>query len=301
MQQRTKALAAAGAWASSVAAVCMGGMMVITLFASPATAGPIETCLGPGEDARAAVQACHQAEGLIRLSGRDTKRANPRNNPALPPALRASRQPIAYIQLARAKHLALLGDRAEAAKALARAEASNDAVPGIAAVRALVEQSGSPTAARAVTPPIALPTAAPGERQVTASADVLFDFGRAEIRPEAAERLKTVAAVLDKQPQHDARIEGHTDAKGSAGYNLKLSTRRAEAVRDWLVRDGRLDTRGFVVRGYGESRPLAPNTNADGSDNPAGRQRNRRVEVIMTAARPAARPAIVPDPDAPGY
>lgn len=77
-------------------------------------------------------------------------------------------------------------------------------------------------------------------------------------------------------------IEGHTDAKGSEAYNLKLSERRAEAVVEWLaVREG-IDTAWLDRRGLGEAQPAAPNARPDGRDDPEGRQRNRRVEVILT-------------------
>jgi outer membrane protein OmpA-like peptidoglycan-associated protein len=77
-------------------------------------------------------------------------------------------------------------------------------------------------------------------------------------------------------------IEGHTDSKGTEGYNLALSEKRANAVKRWLVEKGGLDSKKIITRGYGESRPIAPNTNPDGSDCPEGRARNRRVEVYVS-------------------
>ena len=75
-------------------------------------------------------------------------------------------------------------------------------------------------------------------------------------------------------------IEGHTDSKGTDEYNQKLSEARAATVRDWLA------DKGFVpaatpIQGYGEKRPVAPNATPDGKDDPVGRQKNRRVEVVF--------------------
>ena len=77
-----------------------------------------------------------------------------------------------------------------------------------------------------------------------------------------------------------ATVEGHTDSLGTESYNQRLSERRAYAVRVALLSRGAFD-QNLVVRGFGKSRPIAPNQNFDGSDNPEGRQKNRRVEVVM--------------------
>lgn len=115
---------------------------------------------------------------------------------------------------------------------------------------------------------------------VSLPGDVLFDFDRAEIRPDAEPVLAQLAEILTAFPDAPVVIAGHTDAKGSDDYNMALSGRRAEAVLAWLagqgVAAGRMDTEAF-----GESRPVAPNAHADGSDDPAGRQLNRRVEFTI--------------------
>ncbi|MBN2232376.1 MAG: OmpA family protein [Deltaproteobacteria bacterium] len=112
------------------------------------------------------------------------------------------------------------------------------------------------------------------------SGDVLFAFDRAELREEARSTLDDIAAVIAEQKRPRVEITGHTDAKGSAAYNLDLSERRAAAVRDDLVGRG-LAAELFIVRGCGETDPRAPNTNPDGSDNAAGRKANRRVELVI--------------------
>ena len=76
------------------------------------------------------------------------------------------------------------------------------------------------------------------------------------------------------------QIEGHTDAKGDDGYNQRLSERRAESVRLWFIRNA-LHNVQFSSRGFGETRPVAPNTKEGGADDPEGRQKNRRVEIVI--------------------
>lgn len=106
-------------------------------------------------------------------------------------------------------------------------------------------------------------------------ADVLFDFDKAEIRADAAGALGQLATVLRGFPNGTARLEGHTDAKGDDAYNQRLSERRAAAVKTWLVEREGLDAARLTTRGWGESKPAASN------DDDAGRQKNRRVSVII--------------------
>lgn len=112
------------------------------------------------------------------------------------------------------------------------------------------------------------------------AADLLFDFDRHNVKPEAAESLAKVAEVL-KEIKSPVMIEGHTDGRGSVAYNQKLSERRAESVKKWLVKQGCIEAVRLVSKGLGMSRPVAPNIKPDGSDNPEGRQKNRRVEIRL--------------------
>jgi outer membrane protein OmpA-like peptidoglycan-associated protein len=123
----------------------------------------------------------------------------------------------------------------------------------------------------------------PTEVRIELNADVLFDFDKADIKPQAGDTLKKVGAILREKARGPVRIEGYTDAKGSAAYNQKLSLERAESVRRWLVDQAGLKL-SFVTRGGGASNPVAPNAKPDGSDNPEGRQKNRRVEIIVGKA-----------------
>ena len=119
------------------------------------------------------------------------------------------------------------------------------------------------------------------EVTIALEGDVLFDFDRAELKDAAEASLQRVDEIVQRYPQGRVLVEGHTDGLGPEAYNLQLSNRRAESVKSWLVGHGvaagRIDTRGC-----GMSRPVAPNTNPDGSDNPTGRAKNRRVEITVS-------------------
>lgn len=117
------------------------------------------------------------------------------------------------------------------------------------------------------------------ERRLSVVADALFDFNKADLRPDAEETLAAATPEIKKLGA-PARIEGHTDAIGSDAYNQKLSEARATTVRDWLAGRGVIPAT-TPIKGYGKSKPVAPNTDAEGRDNPEGRQKNRRVEVIF--------------------
>lgn len=114
------------------------------------------------------------------------------------------------------------------------------------------------------------------------NADVLFEFDRAELLPNAEPVLRKAAAYLSEERTSAIRIEGHTDSKGDDAYNLRLSRQRAEAVRRWLRERGGIDPARMSATGHGEKNPVTPNTRPDGSDDPDGRQRNRRVEIVIT-------------------
>ncbi|MGH8494861.1 MAG: OmpA family protein [Gammaproteobacteria bacterium] len=117
------------------------------------------------------------------------------------------------------------------------------------------------------------------EIRIDLAADVLFEFDSAELQPQAEEALAEAAALIRERATGTVRIEGHTDSKGDDAYNLALSEKRANAVRDWFVGEGGLSDMSFATKGLGESAPVAPNEKPDGSDDPEGRQKNRRVEI----------------------
>lgn len=116
---------------------------------------------------------------------------------------------------------------------------------------------------------------------ITLQDGVLFDFGKYDLRPEAKATLAKLATVLNQAKVPAAQINGHTDSIGDDAFNQDLSEKRASAVATQLKADG--VTANLQTHGYGKTQPVADNTNADGSDNPAGRQANRRVEIYIPA------------------
>ena len=108
--------------------------------------------------------------------------------------------------------------------------------------------------------------------------DVLFEFNQSRLTSDAMATVSDISSVLRKDPNRMIRVEGHTDNVGSVEYNDRLSQRRADRVANELEQGG-ISSRNLSVVGYGESRPVASNATS------AGRQRNRRVEVIVENAR----------------
>ena len=104
--------------------------------------------------------------------------------------------------------------------------------------------------------------------------DVLFATGKAEVAPGGQRSVDKLAEFLKKNPKRNVLVEGHTDNTGNEDFNLKLSQQRADAVRDLLVARG-IAAERITAKGYGPKYPLVVN------DTPAGRQQNRRVEVVV--------------------
>ena len=120
------------------------------------------------------------------------------------------------------------------------------------------------------------------QHRLNVGADALFAFDKSDLSPDAEETLNALGPEIGKLGSHPATVEGHTDSIGSADHNQRLSERRANAVKQWLVGHKFLPE-STPIKGYGKTRPVAPNTKPDGSDNPEGRQKNRRVEVVVNS------------------
>ena len=118
------------------------------------------------------------------------------------------------------------------------------------------------------------------EIRIDLAADVLFDFDEATLKKEADPSLQNVATVLKGHPTAKISIDGHTDGKGTDAYNQALSEQRAASVKQWLVTAG-APAGNIVTRGWGKAKPVAPNAKADGSDDPDGRAKNRRVQIVV--------------------
>jgi outer membrane protein OmpA-like peptidoglycan-associated protein len=143
--------------------------------------------------------------------------------------------------------------------------AVGDSTPGFSNLDDLLARTGPLTPETA---PILMPT------------DLLFDYDSSELRPVAVESLVKLAELIVRNPQSDFLIEGHTDSFGSDEYNLLLSTRRAESVRQWLVDSMNIPSERIETRGLGKSRLIAP---AGGTIEEQAI--NRRVEIVIRAAR----------------
>lgn len=125
---------------------------------------------------------------------------------------------------------------------------------------------------------------------VISLSDILFDVNRATLKAGAEANVQRIAGVLQQYPDYNISVEGHTDATGSDSYNQDLSQRRAASVRQALIAGGVPEAR-ITSKGLGESQPVATN------DTPAGRQQNRRVEVIVLGAGSVANPEGTAVPD----
>jgi outer membrane protein OmpA-like peptidoglycan-associated protein len=122
--------------------------------------------------------------------------------------------------------------------------------------------------------------------------DVLFDTGSYTLRPGAREKLAKISGIVLAHPGLNLQIEGHTDSVGGDEYNQTLSERRAGAVRDFLVDQG-VAASTVTARGFGKTQPVATN------DTPEGRQRNRRVEIVVNGDAIGSGASAAPAPPAP--
>ena len=122
------------------------------------------------------------------------------------------------------------------------------------------------------------------EIRIELAADVLFDFDKADIKPAAFPTLQKVGEAIKAYPTGAVLIEGHTDSVGAEVYNMKLSESRAASVRAWLVERAGVPAARTSAAGRGETKPVVPNAKPDNTDDPVGRQKNRRVEITIKKA-----------------
>lgn len=133
--------------------------------------------------------------------------------------------------------------------------------PGFSDLDALLAQSGG---LKKGTAPILMPT------------DLLFDYNSAELRPAAVTSLRKLGELITRNPNVIFSIEGHADSFGTPEYNLELSERRAESVRDWLVSAMGISPGNITTRGFGSTHLIAP-----ANSSVEEQQINRRVEIVM--------------------
>ncbi|MGZ9711953.1 outer membrane protein OmpA [Glaciimonas sp. GNP009] len=142
-----------------------------------------------------------------------------------------------------------------------------DSVPGCDGELAQAAPVPAPAPA-----PVAPVAAAPTSQKVTFAADAFFDFDKAVLKPEGKAKLDDLTSKLGELNLEVIIAVGHTDSIGSVAYNQKLSIRRAEAVKAYLVHKG-IESNRVYTEGKGKSQPVADNKTA------AGRAKNRRVEI----------------------
>jgi OmpA-OmpF porin, OOP family len=126
-------------------------------------------------------------------------------------------------------------------------------------------------------PAICLVKEVPAIDEVVVIDNVYYDFDSSTVRADSYASLDKIVSMLNQYPAMEIEIRAHTDNKGSEAYNKKLSDARAQSVVTYLVSKGIAQSR-LQFRGYGAAMPVAPNQLTDGSDNPDGRQQNRRTE-----------------------
>ncbi|MCJ7679125.1 MAG: OmpA family protein [Candidatus Aminicenantes bacterium] len=112
--------------------------------------------------------------------------------------------------------------------------------------------------------------------KITFDSGILFDIDKSDLRPVSETNLATLATILNKYPDTNILIEGHTDDTGTDDYNMALSKDRAQSVSLYLATVGVKSGR-FSIAGYGETQPIVTN------DSPEGRQKNRRVDIAVIA------------------
>jgi len=137
----------------------------------------------------------------------------------------------------------------------------------------------APAPAPVVAPmPVAPPAPAPTSEKVTFAADALFDFDKSDLKPEGKAKLTEMAGKLKDVNLEAVVATGHTDSIGKAEYNQKLSVRRAESVKAFLIASGVAADRVYIS-GKGATQPVADNKTAE------GRAKNRRVEIEVVGTR----------------
>ena len=182
-------------------------------------------------------------------------------------------------------HLAYLASqRVEIARALAAERTALERIEELGQARSEMELEQTRARAAELERQLAELQAQETERgYVLTLGDILFAVDQAELTPGGAQQVSRLADFMREFPNRSVVIEGHTDSTGDDAYNLQLSERRAQAVADLLIRQG-IDPARMASRGYGEQYPIASN------DNVAGRQQNRRVEIVILDPGEAPQP-----------
>lgn len=219
----------------------------------------------------------------VKLAEQAVDAAAAERNAVLLKARTQEAERAAQLAAAQTAEARLAGERADAARL--RAEAMTAAadkskaeadMSRAQADKARTEALAAEEQTRKLEAQIAELQATKSERGLVVTlGDILFDINKSELRSGAGFTIDKLAEFLAEYPTRNVQIEGFTDSTGAVEYNQRLSERRAEAVRNALAAKG-IDSRRLTIRGYGVEFPVAGNETAE------GRQRNRRVEVIIS-------------------
>lgn len=155
------------------------------------------------------------------------------------------------------------------------------AAPGCDGAIVAQAPAAAPAPAPVVVPPVVAP-APPAATKVTYAADAFFDFDKSVIKPAGKEKLDDLIGKIKDINLEVIIAVGHTDSVGSDSYNQKLSVRRSEAVKAYLVSKG-IEKNRVYTEGKGEKQPVADNKTAE------GRAKNRRVEIEVVGTRAASK------------
>ncbi|MBA4145222.1 MAG: hypothetical protein C0523_05625, partial [Cytophaga sp.] len=124
--------------------------------------------------------------------------------------------------------------------------------------------------------------------------NIYFEYDKWDITKEAGTELDKLVELLNDNPEIKIEMGSHTDSIGTVAYNIGLSQRRAESTVKYLISKG-IEPARLVAKGYGKSKPIARNTNPDGTDNPRGRDRNRRTEFKILEIGPVQKKTVDED------
>lgn len=167
------------------------------------------------------------------------------------------------------------------------------ALPGTAAKAAPVQKPAAQAhhAANAAPKPAFKIVKGDGFEILSISTDLLYDKDRPSLLPSAAQLLTQISTHLESLGRHPLSVSVHSDALGFESFEERLSKERAETVKSWLVQNQQsLAAADISAAGYGRRKPIALNSNADGTDNPLGRAANRRLEIVVHTAQAASTP-----------
>jgi outer membrane protein OmpA-like peptidoglycan-associated protein len=233
------------------------------------------TALQAGEIARAeqavAASGSERNRILMQARSREADKALSQAEQERAESERARMQAQASSADAEAARQAAERDRMQAQASSADAEAARKA----ADAQLAAAQSAEAKAATLQSQLSALEAKQTERGMVLTLGDVLFDTGQAELKPGAFSTIDRLATFMRENPERTLGVEGYTDSMGSDAYNLSLSQRRADAVRAALLARG-IDGSRITTSGMGKASPVA------GNDTAPGRQRNRRVEIVIS-------------------